>query len=371
MVLLGEKLERPTYTILHTIQEGNSAECHEAIHDLYDRRVVQKTISLLGLTDSAVRSEPALLNRLRHDHLVTVWEAQWDPDPARSSAKLVTFVMPYYEGKTVHRALSEGHRFSIGEAIQIACGTLDALHYLHVEKGLLHRDVKPSNIMLDETRTYPYLGDLGSAAYIEGTGDADAQAGTPLYRPPEAHLGRVDVRGDIYGVGMVLLEMLNGPLPYADIVSSDLYKRLDAGKPPVQARLLRPGPHVPDALSQLVRKMIDPDPNRRPSSASDALAALEDIKHMDWRASANGESWEGRFPPSAGTRARVFRIVKQMISSGRYAGQIKLTAAWRRSDTLDWRGLASLTRRVAPDDPTALRAFFRTVESAAAQMPAA
>lgn len=371
MVLLGEQLERPTYKILHTISEGNTAVCHKAVHDLYGRDVVQKTVSLLGVTDAAARSEPALLNRLSHDNLVKVWEAQWDPDPKLKAVKAVTFVMPYYPGKTVHSALNEGHRFSIGEAVKIACGTLDALHYLHIEERLLHRDVKPSNVMLDQTRTHAYLGDLGSAAFIDDTGDADAQAGTPLYRPPEAHLGRVGVAGDIYGVGMVLLEMLNGPLPYEEIVEDKLDERLAAGKAPVAARLLRPGPQVPDALSLLVRRMIDPDPARRPSSASEALAKLQNVTHMDWRDADEAARWEGRWPPASGQRSRVFRIEREIIPSGRYAGQVRLSAAWRRAGALDWRGLASLTRRAPAADEAALRTFFRDVESAAAQMPAA
>lgn len=370
MVLLGEKLERPTYTILHTMREGNTGVCHMAVHEVYGREVVQKTISLLGVADAAAGSEPALLNRLRHRHLVEVWEAQWDPDKKLKLVKAITFVMPYYPGETVYRALAEGYQFSIGQAVKIACGVLDALHYLHVGENLLHRDVKPANVMLDVDRVHPYLGDLGSAAFLSDDGDADAHAGTLLYRPPEAHTGRVGVTGDIYGVGMVLLEMLNGPLPYADIVDDKLRERLESGRAPVAAHLLKPGPHVPGALSLLVRQMIDRDPGRRPQSASDAMRRLQDVTHMDWRSNPEGTTWQGRWPPAAGARGRIFKIEREKIDRGRYAGLIKLTAAWRRPGALEWRGLASLTRRV-PDEAAALRSFFRDVQEAAVQMAAA
>lgn len=372
MVLRGEKLDRPTYTILHTMSgEGNTGVCYRATHDVYGRDVVQKTVSLLGIDDAAARSEPALLNRLRHRHLVEVWEAQWDPDPQWSAVKAVTFVMPYYPGGTIYGNLMDGYKFSIGQAVSIACGVLDALHYLHVQQRLLHRDVKPDNVLLDEGRSWSYLSDLGSAAFMSPAGDADARGGTPLYRAPEAHTGRVGVAADVYGVGMVLLEMLNGPLPYDTLNHDRVAARLERGKPPVPARLLKPAPHVPDGLSLAVRRMISADPAVRPGSAREALRKLQAQGHMDWRSDVEGTRWTGRWPPSAGVRSRVFEARIERIESGRYAGKVLMSARWRHADSLNWRELRKLARRAAVDDDTAVRRFFRGIEEAAAHTPAA
>lgn len=120
MVLRGEKLGQPIYTMLQTMTgEGSTGICYRATHEIYGCDVVQKTVSLLGVEDAAARSEPALLNRLRHHHLVDVWEAPWEPDPAWQAVKAVTFIMPFYEGGTVARALTDGYRFSVGQAIEI------------------------------------------------------------------------------------------------------------------------------------------------------------------------------------------------------------------------------------------------------------
>lgn len=375
MVLKGELLEKPTYSVIHTMAEsGSTGVCYRAWHEVYKRDVVQKTVSLLGLDDAASYSEPELLNRLRHDHLAEVWEAQWDPDPAMNHVKAVTFVMPYYEGGSVLRALTDGHRFSIGEAIGIACGVLDALHYLHVDERLLHRDVKPANVLLDADRRYPYLADLGSAAPMSAQNDAEARSGTPLYHPPESRNGRYTVQGELYSCGMVLLECLNGPLPYANLDYDAIARRLAAGHRAVPARLLAPGPQVPPQVRHLVKRMIDIDPRRRPKSALLAQRTLQNAVHMDWRERTEGGArlWEGRWPPADRPgQGRRYEVRAESITGGRYAGQLSFTARWRRESGTDWRAFASLAKRAAPGDVGALADFFRAVEERAQKSAAA
>ncbi|MFD0783081.1 serine/threonine-protein kinase [Micromonospora azadirachtae] len=374
MTLQGERLDRPTYKVIQTITEGSTAVCYRAFHDVFHRYVVQKTVSLLGLDDALAYSEPRLLKEIRHKHIVEVWEAQWDPDPALRDLKAVTFVMPFYEGGSITGALLDGYRFSIGEAVGIARGMLDALHHLHVERRLLHRDVKPGNVMLDDARTHAHVGDLGSAARMNDSGEADVRSGTPLYRPPESHLGRYTRRGDIYGVGMTLLECLNGPHPYADLDLDDVDDRLAQGRPPVPARMLKPGPHVPPPLARIVKRLIDPDPSRRPTAALDAQRLLEHVTHMDWRERADGDArvWDGRWPPAARPgQGRKYEVRAAPIKRGLYAGKLLLTARWCSAGSSTWRQLKSLERRALPNDAAALAAFFRDVEAAAAQNVAA
>ncbi|MGH9197737.1 MAG: serine/threonine-protein kinase, partial [Acidimicrobiia bacterium] len=96
-MLLGECLDRPTYRILHTIGEGAQGVCRRGVHEVFNKDVVQKTVSTFGAPDSAVRvNEPAILKEIKHDRIVEIWEAQWDPDPDLAKVHAVTFVMPYY-----------------------------------------------------------------------------------------------------------------------------------------------------------------------------------------------------------------------------------------------------------------------------------
>lgn len=377
MVLLGEALAKPTYTVIQTMAESGSAGiCHRARHEVYNRDIVQKTVPLVGLDDAAPYSEPELLQRLRHKHLTEVWEAQWDPNPAWQALKAITFVMPWYEGGSVHGALADGHRFSVGEALGVACGVLDALHYLHVDEGLLHRDVKPGNVLLDGSRTHSYLADLGSAALMGADGDAQARGGTLLYRPPEARDGRYAAAGEIYSTGLLLVECLNGPLPYADLdLDLDLVEaRLAAGRRPVPDRMLVPSPHVSPNVTRLVNRMTAVDPARRPATALLAQRALQDAVHLDWRPGQDGPArvWHGRWPPAGKpAQGRRYEIRAEPVTVGRYAGLFSLTARWRREGTADWRSFASLARRSAAGDTKALAAFFRDVEAEAHRSAAA
>ncbi len=97
-MLRGERLDRPTYSFLHTLPEGNTAVCYRGFHEIYKCEVVQKTISTFGMPDAVAR-EPELLKQVNHDRIVEVWEAQWDPD--HIDVQAITFVTPYYPGGSI------------------------------------------------------------------------------------------------------------------------------------------------------------------------------------------------------------------------------------------------------------------------------
>ncbi len=367
MVLHGERLDRPTYNFLTTINEGNTGMAYLGVHEVYDRKVVQKVISLLGVEDAIAFNEPRMLNEMRHPHLVEVWEAQWDPD--NKAVKAITFTMPFYEGGSVNQQLATGSRFSLAEAVSVTRGTLSALHYLHVERAVLHRDIKPGNIFLSADRRHPYLGDLGSAVTMTPARDAEARSGTPLYRPPENHLGRYTVRGELYGLGMTLREMLHGPYPYADFDDATIATRLDAGRRAIPDRFYEiTAPQVPDALARLARSLTHADPARRPASAADALRRLDSIRYLTWHVvheDADRVVWDATWSNQPANRARVYRIELTQIRRGRYAGLVRAEARWRPPGTAAWRGIRALDARLRSDDRAALRGVFSAVEQAA------
>lgn len=369
MVLRGEILETPTYDIIRTITEGNSGVCYLAYHDIFCCQVVQKTVSLLGLDDALAFSEPYRLYQLRHDHIAKILEAQWDPD--LKAVKGITFVMPYYPGGSLAAALINGQRFSIGESIRVARHVLAALHHMHVEAALVHRDVKPGNVFLSEDLKDAYLGDLGSAAALDGSGQAEARGGTPLYHPPETQAsGYYTVKSDLYGVGFILLEMINGALPYPDLDWDDVDARLRQGRKPLSSQRLEPAPHSPPELTRLINRLLDPNPDRRPIDARSTLTALLKISHLDWRESTEADVrvWSGNAVGSKPPRERrLYEVRAREVHKGPHAGMFELTARWKTENSPSWRQLRSLTTKVKIDQRAAWRDFFRSVNSAAAQ----
>lgn len=371
-MLHGERLDRPTYALIMSL-DGGTSDVYLTSHEIFGIDVVQKTVSLLGIPDGVARSEPRVLEGLRHPHLVRVREAQWDAERDPTLA-CVTFTTDFYPGRSVLYALESGHAFSTGEVLEVLAGVVSACVYLHDDAGLLHRDIKPGNVMLDESRTHPLLGDLALAAELDTstrtTGPANA---TPLYTPPENAGGSLDVRADLYGVGCVGLEMLNGVLPYAAIDRDKVAERLADGKRALVNRMYDPAPWVPPKVASFLRKLLAEDPGRRFTTAREALRALRHIRCVSWRRTSGIDllgTWEGTYPPNVPrSRQRVHEIMAEEIESGPYKGKVKLSARWRNADNVNWRGHASLTRRVEPDDSRALASFFRDVEALAHSAP--
>ena len=371
-MLRGERLDRPTYSLIMSL-DGGTSDVYLTSHEIFGIDVVQKTVSLMGIPDGVARSEPRVLEGLRHDNLVRVREAQWDAERDPTLA-CVTFTTDFYPGRSVLYALENGHVFSTSEVLAVLAGMLSACVYLHDEAGLLHRDIKPGNVMLDESRTHPFLGDLALAAELDAsTGTTGPANATPLYTPPENAGGTLDVRSDLYGVGCVGLEMLNGAMPYATIDRDKVDERLEDGKRALVNRMYDPAPWVPPRVASFLRKLLAENPERRFTNAREALRALRHIQCVSWRRTSDADfsgTWEGTYPPNvARSRQRVHEVTAEKVESGPYKGKVKLTARWRNADAVNWRGHASLTRRVDADDSKALARFFRDVEALAHAAP--
>lgn len=369
-MLRGELLERPTYRFLQTINEGNTGVCYRGTHDIYQCEVVQKTISTLGM-DDALATEPQILKQVRHERIVEVWEAQWDPD--YKAVRGVTFVMPYLDGGSVHGALQDGDRFSVRQVTQIADDVLVGLDALHAQHRLLHRDVKPGNILLESGRGRAVLGDLGSAARIDpDCQGADAHLGSPLYKAPEAgSTGVVTVQSELFSLGTTLVEMLNGPFPYDTLDADEIDQRLEAGRRALADRHYVLGPSVPRPLMLFIRRLCQPMPSRRPTDAAAALRTLRDLRLVDWqRTDGRGlvGTWRGTWPPNARVeRQRIHEVTVEEISRGPNRGKLAASARWR-TPMGHWRNHASLRARL-PATAGELGRFFDRVDLAAQSAP--
>lgn len=365
--LRGEHASKPTYRILNRLGDGRGDDVFLAHHEIFNGKCVQKTVDVHGLEDALASNEPAFLNRLDHSRIVPVREAQWDP---KQGDRAITFVMPLLAGGSVADALKEDYRFSIAQAITIAMDALDALAYLRREFKALHRDTKPGNVLLDESRSHGYLSDFGSAATVDANGQAAAVLGTHIYRPPEVRsVGVVGSDADVYGIGVMLFEMLSGRIAWETLDLEQVERRLQRGLRAVPDSWLEFAPHIPDRLRRCVRKAMNCDPAQRYASPEAFITALRKVRCIDWRhtdgAGLQG-TWIGTWPPRlARVRRTEYRVTTRALEAGRSRGHLRVESDFRKPGG-GWRqAVADAT--AAPTATAELADVFAAVEANAAQ----
>lgn len=371
-MLRGENAARPTYVGMTAIPVGSN-ELVRCEHAVLGANCVQKTVPIGA--DRSGFVEPRLLEALDHPNIPEIREAQFDPQ--RDNA--ITFVMPWYPGGSVADALVNGRRFSLQETIDVIRGVADALEYLHTVRSHLHRDIKPSNILLGEGGRPGYLADFERASLRETSGDTPAIQITPFYMAPElAVTRRHTVRSDIFGIGTVLFEMLNGRFRWEDFDAASVERRILQGRRSVPDALVAPAafaPHVPRQLVRLTRKAISIDPSSRYGSARELLVALNRAQTVDWRRGPgdglDGE-WVGTWPPFAPPRLQDrYRVVSRTLESGRDRGRLRVVAQIQRRGTLTWRGFGVAQLTADSDDVEAIRQFFSEVSASVSHRRAA
>lgn len=210
------------------------------------------------------RREAAIVAQLSHPNIVRVYESA-------KQDKHIYFVMEYFPGVTAGHMLRERKRLPSGEVIEIVAQAADALAYAHEFGRLVHRDVKPENMLVDRWRRVKVL-DFGLAR-IEGM-DAITRAGTVVgslyYVSPEQLLGRkLDGRSDVYALGVSMYEMLTGQRPYRGQTLTEMSDAIlyATAIPPRQIE-----PSVPPELERIIAKAMARDISQRYASA-DALRA--------------------------------------------------------------------------------------------------
>jgi len=185
------------------------------------------------------------------------------------------YIMPYVEGDSLYERLQRERRLSIGEAVRIACDIAAGLGYAHT-RGVLHRDVKPENILL--AKGHALVADFGLARAI---GAADYSkltetgviVGTVFYMSPEQlrESKDLDQRSDIYSLGCMLYEMLTGGPPYTGRSLTEMVTRiLGAAVPSIQ----RLRPDVPPAVEQAILRALAKQPAQRFATMEEFAAAL-------------------------------------------------------------------------------------------------
>lgn len=200
---------------------------------------------------------------LAHPNIVPIYSVE-------ERGHLVWFVMAYVPGETLADRIRRTGPLPPGDALRLVQEVAWALAYAH-QHGVIHRDVKPANILIERGSGRAMVTDFGIAVAAGAPARAEGRAGTPPYMSPEQHLGDpIDGRSDLFSLGVSAYLALTGQLPYADTGPRLLAAGSTAGVTPVTAFRR----DIPAALAAAVHQCLSPDPGERPGSGEALAEAL-------------------------------------------------------------------------------------------------
>jgi serine/threonine-protein kinase len=258
------------YVLQEPAGEGGMATVWQATDRVLDRPVAVKILRPNLAEEPALlerfRAEALAAARLNHPNIVNVFDTG-------SEHHAAFIVMEMFEGETLRERLRRDGYLPPEEAVAILLEVLSALQFAH-ENGLVHRDVKPDNILLG-TDGRVKVTDFGIAkAAYEGadpTTTGSVLGSVPYLSPEQVQGNPTDGRSDVYSTGATLYEALTGRPPF-EAESNLAAAMLRLTKDPVPPRALRPG--IPRALEAIVIRALERDPDRRFASAQDMSASL-------------------------------------------------------------------------------------------------
>src|SRR5213078_996933 len=282
--MAGEPLERLNaalagrYALAHELGSGGMATVYLADDLKHHRPVAVKVLrpelaSVLG--PERFLREVEIAARLNHPHILALYDSG-------EADGFLYYVMPYVKGESLRHRLEREQRLPIDEALGITRQIASALDHAHAQ-GVIHRDVKPENILLYEGEAM--VADFGIALALSGASEGGqgqggqrltergVWVGTPEYMSPEQALGEqsLDARSDVYSLGCVLYELLAGEPPYTGPTAQAVIAKRLAGPAPGVRRLRAT---VPGGVEQALLKALATIPADRFVSAAAFAEAL-------------------------------------------------------------------------------------------------
>ncbi|MGB7462563.1 MAG: serine/threonine-protein kinase, partial [Candidatus Acidiferrum sp.] len=264
-MVLGER-----YEIIALLGQGGMGAVYKA-HDIELERLVALKIIRPELTTNPAmlrrfKQELILARQITHRNVVRIFDlGQAD------GFKFIT--MEYLEGKDLRAVLNEKGKLPPDEAARIILQICRALEVAHGE-GVVHRDLKPQNIMLDPNgRAYVMDFGIARSAYLPGMTQTGALIGTPEYMSPEQGKGeKLNERSDLFSLGVIFYEMVTGQSPfYSETPLATLWKRMQEKAKP----LCEVDPAIPKPLSDIVAKAMEIEPADRFAGAGEMAQQLE------------------------------------------------------------------------------------------------
>jgi len=285
------------YVVVRRLAQGGFSDVFEICDIELDRRLAVKVLRPDVAWTHGMRArfkqEARAIAKLNHQHTVPIHFVG-------DSEGLVFYVMSFVEGPTLADLLLAQGPLNPQALVPMVLPVLEALEHAHAH-GIIHRDIKPDNVLIEEATGRPLLLDFGIAKCLDGISthtQIGFVVGTPLYMSPEQALGRdtVDARADLYAFGAMLFQLLTGAPPYEGKTSQEIVGRhLSEPVPDPSVR----NPRVPAWLSAVVRRCMAKDPADRYPSAGHLMEALRaGLASMPAPAAASAPSKKPSTPAS-------------------------------------------------------------------------
>ncbi len=234
-----------------------------------------------SITGDRFLREIAITAQLNHPHILALLDSG-----TAANGDILYYVMPVATGQSLRNRLGTCGALPIADALRIACDAVEALVHAHAH-GVVHRDIKPDNILLSEG--HAIVVDFGIAKAVGAARDATMltsegmSLGTPAYMAPEQAAGdtKVDHRADLYAIGAVLYEMLAGTRPFTGTFQQVMLAKMTADAPALSSNASTPASTatslVPPPLVRIVASCLARDPAQRPATAEQLLAELRAV----------------------------------------------------------------------------------------------
>ena len=264
------------YQIRGVLGKGAMGLVYDGVDPNLDRRVAIKTILTSTLDEATAkhyamrfRREVRAVAKLNHPHIVQVYDFGTEGD-------LAYIVMEFIQGKELKDYFDTKHAFDLGTIFKLMIQLLDALDFAH-EAGVIHRDVKPANIMIDAAGQAK-LADFGVARMTDPDGEAEAtragaMVGTPSYMSPEQIQGqKIDGRSDIFSAGVLFYQFLTGRKPFEG-TGFALARKIVQEDPPPPSTLVQ----IPPVIDGVVARALAKEADQRYPNARGFAAALKRI----------------------------------------------------------------------------------------------
>jgi tRNA A-37 threonylcarbamoyl transferase component Bud32/membrane protein involved in colicin uptake len=294
------------YQIRRVLGKGAMGVVYEGFDPALNRPVAIKTILKSIVTDEESATaysarfarEAKAVARLSHPNIVQVYDFGEENDVAY-------LVMEFIQGRELRSCFEARERFDAVEAVRIMGELLDALEFAH-EAGVIHRDVKPANVMLDAQRRVK-LADFGVARLQDGTdrSKGGTMVGTPAFMSPEQISGKkVDRRTDLFSAGVILYQLLTGERPFKGEGAWTVAKQIMQDEPPRPSTIAG---KVSPAFDQIVNKALAKKPEQRFATAKEFAAAMQGALSGDPSAVTGSR---GQEPRASDTELEFWRSIQ-------------------------------------------------------------